>query len=50
MSVMSYLAERHGIQSGALIPVGKGESELLDPTHPMSSVNRRVRVKHLGGG
>lgn len=50
ISVMSYLVERYGIQPDALIPVGKGESEPLDPAHPMSSANRRVRVKHLGGG
>jgi outer membrane protein OmpA-like peptidoglycan-associated protein len=49
-SVMSYLVERYGIQSDALIPVGKGESEPVDPAHPLSSANRRVRVKHLGGG
>ncbi len=43
-SAQQYLAQRHGINPSAIQAVGKGSSELADPTNPADGVNRRVRV------
>lgn len=39
-----YLAQRHRINPAAIRTVGKGSSELADPSNPTGAVNRRVRV------
>ena len=49
MSVYNYLITKYGMRPDQLVPVGKGESELYDPEHPYSAVNRRVRITYLGG-
>jgi outer membrane protein OmpA-like peptidoglycan-associated protein len=43
-SVRAYLEGTGGISSERLSSMGFGESQLLDPKHPQSGVNRRVRV------
>lgn len=43
-SSKTYLATRHGIPEAKLRAVGKGASELADPSNPEDEVNRRVRV------
>ena len=48
-SVQNYLTTKFGISTDQLIPVGKGETELYDTNNPHSGVNRRVRIKNLGG-
>jgi outer membrane protein OmpA-like peptidoglycan-associated protein len=48
-SVYNYLIEEFGMNPEQLVPQGKGESELFDPAAPTSGVNRRVRIKYLGG-
>ena len=48
-SVYNYLIDEFGMRPDQLVPQGKGESELYDPTKPTSGVNRRVRIKYLGG-
>ena len=48
-SVYNYLIDEFGMNPDQLVPQGKGESELYDPTKPTSGVNRRVRIKYLGG-
>ena len=47
-SVADYLSRQHGIDAGRLSVEGLGRSQLLDPTHPESAVNRRVQVVNLG--
>ena len=49
MSVQNYLTTKYGINPDQLVPVGKGETELYDTNNPRSGVNRRVRIKNLGG-
>ena len=48
-SVYNYLIKEFNIDPDQLVPEGKGESELYDPDKPQSGVNRRVRIKYLGG-
>ena len=48
-SVYNYLIKEFGMRPDQLVPQGKGESELYDPDNPTSGVNRRVRIKYLGG-
>jgi outer membrane protein OmpA-like peptidoglycan-associated protein/Flp pilus assembly protein TadD len=43
-SVRAYLERSGGVSSERLESMGFGESQLLDPKHPQSGVNRRVRV------
>ncbi len=43
-SVKSFLVDRFNIKSSTIQVVGKGKSDLLDPNHPDSEVNRRVRI------
>jgi flagellar motor protein MotB len=38
------LAQRHRINPTAIQAVGKGATELADPSNPADGVNRRVRV------
>jgi outer membrane protein OmpA-like peptidoglycan-associated protein len=49
LSVKNYLTSKFGINSNQLVPVGKGEKELYDTKDPYSGVNRRVRIKNIGG-
>lgn len=49
LSVKNYLTSKFGINSNQLVPVGKGEKELYDAKDPYSGVNRRVRIKNIGG-
>lgn len=48
-SVYNYLIEEFDMNPQQLVPQGKGESELYDPAAPSSGMNRRVRIKYLGG-
>jgi len=48
-SVYNYLIDEFGMNSDQLVPEGKGETELYDSANPASGVNRRVRIKYLGG-
>lgn len=43
-SVRSYLESSGGVDASRMSSMGFGESQLLDPEHPFSGVNRRVRV------
>ncbi len=43
-SVKSFLVNTFNIESSTIQIVGKGKSNLLDPNHPDSEVNRRVRI------
>ena len=43
-SVRSYLSSQHGVPRAMMRAVGKGESELADPSNPTDGINRRVRV------
>lgn len=43
-SIKHYLVEKSGIPAADLITVGYGKTELKDPAHPLSEVNRRVQV------
>ena len=42
-AVVSYLKNEHKVETSRLIPVGRGESELLDYQDPMNGINRRVQ-------
>jgi OOP family OmpA-OmpF porin len=43
-SVKQYLASNHRIPISKLKSVGKGSTELADPSNPEDGINRRVRV------
>jgi outer membrane protein OmpA-like peptidoglycan-associated protein len=43
-SVKSYLVNKFGISAKQISASGKGKLGLLDPSHPDSEVNRRVRI------
>lgn len=43
-SVKSFLVTTFNLPSTQIQIVGKGKSDLLDPAHPDSEVNRRVRI------
>lgn len=43
-SVKRYLTAQFQIESARLKTVGKGKTELKDPTQPASEVNRRVQI------
>lgn len=47
-SVAEYLTRQHSIKGERLAVEGFGRSQLLDPDHPASSVNRRVQITNLG--
>jgi outer membrane protein OmpA-like peptidoglycan-associated protein len=47
-AVRAYLVEQHNVDPARLVPVGKGEADLLDPANPDAAANRRVRVINLG--
>ena len=42
-AVIAYLFGRHGVATGRLLPVGRGERELLYRDDPGSGANRRVQ-------
>jgi OmpA-OmpF porin, OOP family len=46
-TALGYLVTRQ-VSAARLYAVGRGESELLDPTDGPSEMNRRVRVVNLG--
>ena len=48
LAVKSYLEKSSGIDSSRLLPVGKGEGELLDKSDPYSRDNRRVEIVNVG--
>jgi outer membrane protein OmpA-like peptidoglycan-associated protein len=43
-SVKDFLVTTFNLQSASIQIVGKGKSDLLDPSNPSSEVNRRVRI------
>lgn len=43
-SVKSFLVNNFSISATQIQAVGKGKNNLLDPNHPTSEVNRRVRI------
>jgi len=49
-AVRNYLVEKHNIGPERLVPQGRGMSELLDPDHPLSGKNRRVRFVNADAG
>lgn len=46
-SVADYLTKVHSIDRSRLMPVGKGDSELMYPSKPEAPENRRVTIKTL---
>lgn len=44
-SVVDYLVSMHGIDRQRLMPIGKGDQELFDPSFPAAPENRRVTIK-----
>lgn len=49
-SAQLYLIEECGVVPDKLIAVGKGESDPYDRSNPRANINRRVRLKPVGGG
>ncbi len=47
-SVRHYLMERYGLAGKRLTAAGYGLTQLLDPDHPASAVNRRVEITNIG--
>lgn len=47
-AVREYLRERFHVSESRLESIGVGESQLRDPEHPTSGVNRRVQVMNIG--
>ena len=47
-SVADYLIRYHRIEARRIMVEGLGYSQLLDPEHPESPVNRRVQVTNVG--
>jgi outer membrane protein OmpA-like peptidoglycan-associated protein len=47
-AVYNYLLKEYGISPDAFTPVGMGETKLYDPDHPLSGMNRRVRITYVG--
>ena len=47
LAVQFYLVDQHLIDMDRLQITGKGESELYDPDHPKSPLNRRVEFTNL---
>lgn len=48
-AVAQYLSSRHGVDRSQLQSVGRGESQLADPSNPTSAANRRVVIMAAGG-
>jgi outer membrane protein OmpA-like peptidoglycan-associated protein len=48
ISVQEYLEQKMNIKPDRLEIDGKGYSQLFDPSHPTSAINRRVQVLNLG--
>jgi outer membrane protein OmpA-like peptidoglycan-associated protein len=49
-AVRDYLVRNHGISASRLDAVGRGESDLADPSHPSAPENRRIRFVKRDGG
>jgi len=47
-AIVAALVNPFGVNPAVLQPVGMGEEQLRDPTHPTSSVNRRVQLVNVG--
>ncbi|MFY7975151.1 MAG: OmpA family protein [Rubrivivax sp.] len=48
MTVFKVLVERYGIEPQRLQPMGKGSTELVDPSNPGAAANRRVQFRPVG--
>lgn len=46
-AVKDYLEKTRGVSSGRLLPIGRGEEQLLVPNEPASRKNRRVEFKNV---
>lgn len=46
-SVAEYLSKTHSIDRSRLVPVGKGDSELMDKANLQAPENRRVTIKTM---
>lgn len=46
-SVAEYLSKMHNIDRSRLVPVGKGDSELMDKANLQAPENRRVTIKTM---
>jgi OmpA-OmpF porin, OOP family len=46
-AVKAYLVGKHGIATTRIVPIGKGSSELIDPSDPRAAANRRVMIEGL---
>jgi OmpA-OmpF porin, OOP family len=47
-AVIAALVDPFGVNPAVMYPVGMGEEQLRDPTHPTSGVNRRVQLINVG--
>jgi outer membrane protein OmpA-like peptidoglycan-associated protein len=47
-AVKDYIVSKYGIDGQRLKTVGYGKTQLLDPGHPSSGVNRRVQITIAG--
>ena len=47
ITVASHLAQYYSIPPALLVPVGFGESQLIDPYNPARDINRRVEITNL---
>jgi OmpA-OmpF porin, OOP family len=47
-AVVAALVDPFAVNPAVLYPVGMGEEQLRDPTHPTSGVNRRVQLINVG--
>ena len=47
-AIVAALVNPFGVNPAVLQPVGMGEEQLRDPTHPTSGVNRRVQLVNVG--
>jgi OmpA-OmpF porin, OOP family len=47
-AIVAALIDPFGVNPAVLQPIGMGEEQLRDPTHPTSGVNRRVQLINVG--
>jgi OmpA-OmpF porin, OOP family len=47
-AIVAALIDPFGVNPGVLQPIGMGEEQLRDPSHPTSGVNRRVQLINVG--
>lgn len=47
-AIVAALVNPFGVNPAVLQPVGMGEEQLRDPSHPTSGVNRRVQLINIG--